>query len=55
MANPHRGEVVLSLNGEVHVLRLTLGALAELETILDEDGLVALVARLVSSYLLETF
>ncbi len=45
MANPHRGEVVLSLNGEVHVLRLTLGALAELETILDEDGLVALVER----------
>jgi hypothetical protein len=45
MANPHRGEVALSLNGEVHVLRLTLGALAELETTLDEDGLVALVER----------
>ncbi|CUH81632.1 hypothetical protein TRM7557_03520 [Tritonibacter multivorans] len=45
MANPHRGEVALVLDGETHVLRLTLGALAELEATLAEDSLVALVER----------
>ncbi|GAA3873053.1 gene transfer agent family protein [Celeribacter arenosi] len=45
MANPFRGEVALSLNGERHVLKLTLGALAELEHALDADTLVSLVER----------
>lgn len=45
MANPHAGEVALSLDGERHVLKLTLGALAELETALEADTLVALVER----------
>jgi hypothetical protein len=31
MANPWSGEVALRLNGERHVAKLTLGALAELE------------------------
>ena len=31
MANPWEGEVAISLDGEVHVMKLTLGALAELE------------------------
>lgn len=35
----------LSINGESHVMRLTLGALAELETTLEEQSLVALVER----------
>ncbi|MEE4189107.1 MAG: gene transfer agent family protein, partial [Roseobacter sp.] len=29
MANPWRGDVALTLDGETFVLRLTLGALAE--------------------------
>lgn len=45
MANPHRGEAALELDGTRHVLRLTLGALAELESSLGEGSLVALVAR----------
>jgi len=45
LANPYRGDVALTLNGERHVLRLTLGALAELEAGLDVDTLVALVER----------
>lgn len=45
MANPWRGEVELVLNGQPHVLRLTLGALAELEAGLGEDCLVSLIAR----------
>lgn len=43
--NPYRGEVTLSLNGEAQVMRLTLGALAELETALGADTLLALVER----------
>ena len=31
MANPHRGEVAVVLDGQRHIARLTLGALAELE------------------------
>ncbi|WP_420012097.1 gene transfer agent family protein [Tateyamaria sp.] len=45
MANPWRGEVTLVINGEPQVMRLTLGALAGLETALDEPSLVALVER----------
>ncbi|WP_417252942.1 gene transfer agent family protein [Celeribacter sp.] len=45
MANPFQGEVALTMNGERHVLKLTLGALAELEAGLETDTLVTLVTR----------
>jgi len=45
MSNPYRGEVELTLNGEPHVMRLTLGALVELEQELESDSLVALIER----------
>lgn len=45
MANLWAGEVELVLDGERHVLKLTLGALAELEAALDTGNLVELVAR----------
>ena len=45
MANPWAGEVSVTLNGEVHVARLTLGALAELEAELGTGTLVELVER----------
>lgn len=45
MANPWAGEVELVIDGQRHVLRLTLGALAELEAGLGEDSLVSLVTR----------
>lgn len=45
MGNPFAGEVALVLGGERVVMRLTLGALAELEAALGEDTLVALVER----------
>lgn len=45
MANPYAGEVALTLDGTRHVLKLTLGALAELEAGLETDTLVALVER----------
>ena len=45
MANPWRGEVGLVIEGEPHVMRLTLGALATLEAELAEPSLVALVER----------
>ncbi|MEL6168223.1 MAG: gene transfer agent family protein [Pseudomonadota bacterium] len=45
MANPWAGEVALCLDGEQRVMKLTLGALAELEAELEEDTLVALVER----------
>lgn len=43
--NPWRGEVSLVVDGQPQVLRLTLGALAELEASLEGDTLVALVGR----------
>lgn len=43
--NPYAGEVALILDGERHVLKLTLGALAELEASLEADSLPAMVAR----------
>lgn len=45
MANPHRGEVALTVNGRAQVLRLSLGALVELEQALGADSLMDLVAR----------
>ncbi|MEM9577230.1 MAG: gene transfer agent family protein [Pseudomonadota bacterium] len=45
MTNPWRGEVTLTVDGKPLVMRLTLGALAELETALEEPSLVALVER----------
>ncbi|MFT4149980.1 MAG: gene transfer agent family protein [Paracoccaceae bacterium] len=45
MANPFAGEVALVLDGQRHVAKLTLGALAELETALEAGSLVDLVAR----------
>ena len=45
MTNPWRGEVALVMDGERHVMRLTLGALAELEAGLDSGSLVDLVTR----------
>ncbi|TDL79556.1 gene transfer agent family protein [Palleronia sediminis] len=45
MANPWAGEVVLVVDGERRVAKLTLGALAELEAELGADTLVELVAR----------
>lgn len=45
MANPWAGEVELLLDGERLVLKLTLGALAELEDALEEDTLIDLIAR----------
>ncbi|RKF12966.1 gene transfer agent family protein [Roseovarius spongiae] len=45
MANPWAGEVALTIDGERRVLKLTLGALAELEASLDAGSLVELVER----------
>lgn len=45
MANPWTGEVALTIDGQPHVLKLTLGALAELESCLGEDTIVSLVER----------
>ena len=45
MANPWAGEVALTIDGERHVCKLTLGALAELEAGLEAGSLVDLVRR----------
>ena len=45
MANPFAGEVVLHLDGQPQVAKLTLGALAELESALGADSLAALAER----------
>lgn len=45
MGNPWAGEVDLVIDGERHALRLTLGALAELEAGLGATTLVELVER----------
>ncbi|WP_417601386.1 gene transfer agent family protein [Pararhodobacter oceanensis] len=45
MANAYAGEVTLIINGTPLALKLTLGALAELEVALGADTLVALVER----------
>jgi len=45
MANPWAGEVALVIDGQRRVLKLTLGALAELETALETETLLQLVER----------
>ena len=45
MANPWAGEVAIWLDGQRHVAKLTLGALAELEEALETGSLIDLVQR----------
>jgi hypothetical protein len=45
MPNSHRGEIAADLGGKVHTLVLTLGALAELESVFGADDLMALAER----------
>lgn len=45
MVNPHRGEVAVTLDGQQHVARLTLGALAGLEADLGCDSLIGVIER----------
>lgn len=45
MVNPARGEVALKFEGGVYVMRLTLGALAELEGALGAGGMIAVAER----------
>ncbi|MDZ4095843.1 MAG: gene transfer agent family protein [Paracoccaceae bacterium] len=45
MANPWTGEVVIWLDGQRHIAKLTLGALAELEAVLETGTLIELVER----------
>jgi hypothetical protein len=45
MANPWAGEVRLKLDGQAHELRLTLGALAELEADLAGETVLDLIER----------
>ncbi|MGB0507815.1 MAG: gene transfer agent family protein [Pikeienuella sp.] len=45
MANPHRGEVDLKVDGQMYTMRLTLGAMAELETRLQTASIVGLAER----------
>jgi hypothetical protein len=49
MENPWTGEVALTLDGQRHVLKLTLGALAELEQTLEVGSLMDLVQRFESA------
>jgi Phage tail tube protein, GTA-gp10 len=51
MPNRRRGEVALSLDGRDYVLRLTLGALAELEDAFKTGSLAGLAAHLGSGSL----
>ena len=45
MANPWTGEVALTIDGKRQALKLTLGALAELEAELDSGTLIELIER----------
>lgn len=45
MANPQRGEVAIRVNGEERVMRLTLGALAELEARMQATSLLGLAEK----------
>lgn len=45
MVNPWAGEVAVVLDGQRHVAKLTLGALAELEAALETGNLIELVER----------
>ena len=51
MANRYRGEIAAELGGAPRTLVLTLGALAELETALGADDLIALSERFASGRL----
>lgn len=46
LVNPLRGEVALRADGEVYVLRLSLGALAALETAMGAESLADLAERI---------
>lgn len=50
-ANRHRGEIEAHLDGQMRVLCLTLGALAELETAFAVDSLTGLAERFSSGRL----
>lgn len=43
--NPHRGEIILAIDDKPRKMRLTLGALAELETRLETGSLMGLAER----------
>lgn len=45
MANPFAGEVEVLLDGQAHMAKLTLGALAELEVALGSGSLIELAER----------
>ena len=45
MANRHRGEISAEIGGKTRTLRLTLGALAELEDNYGDEDLIALAER----------
>lgn len=45
MVNPWTGEVALVIDGQRRVMKLTLGALAELEEALDSGSMIELVER----------
>jgi len=45
MGNPYRGDVDLVVDGETLPMRLTLGALAELEAGLQSDSLMGVIER----------
>lgn len=45
MVNPWRGDVELIIDGSPHTMKLTLGALAELEANLNSGSLIDLVTR----------
>lgn len=49
MAQRFNGEVILRMNGQDHVMRLTLGALAELEEALATTTLLDLIERIESA------
>lgn len=46
MANETRGDTILTVGGEPKVLRVTLGALAEMEAAFGANDLTSLAARL---------
>ena len=45
MVNAYAGEVAITLDGQAHMAKLTLGALAELEGALQTGSLIDLVER----------
>jgi len=51
MVNKHRGEIAATLDGRSWTLCLTLGALAELETVFEAENLTQLTERIASKIL----